>query len=170
VVSDNGIVFFGSDSFFHLSVEELAKTFFPHEPVLNRSLPDCPIDVMLEALRTCVIDLQPSKVFLNIGDADLLTSDFSIDDFITKYSWLLYTIHAKTKASIYIVSILSGVAAAKEANRRLKELAAECGIEFIDASCVLHTEKPYIALFDLLKFYMRSHPISFGDAMSAARV
>ena len=168
--TSGSIVFFGSDLFAQLPARELTETFALHEQVVNRSIAHCSIDAMSEALPACVLELAPSKVFLNIGDYDLTLPDFDPDNFIAKYNWILYTIHAKTNASLYLVSVMSPSAAAAELNRRLKALATEYGVEYIDATCVLGCDRLHIRLFELLKFYMRSHPISFGDAMHTLSV
>jgi len=170
MVPQGGIVFFGSDLFAQLPAEELTKTFGLHETVLNRSIGNITIDALSEALESCVLDLKPDKVFLNIGDADLKKPEFDLNDFAAKFDWLLYTIHTKTNASIYVVSIVSDTAQAKALNAKLKDIAADSGIEYIDAACVIGSEKPHIRLFDLLKFYIRSHPISFCEAMTAEAV
>ena len=105
-----------------------------------------------------------------MGDIDILDDHVDIDNFIAKYEWLLYMIHTKTKASIYIVPIISDSKNAFEMNQRLKKLAAQTGCKYIDVSGVLEAKRPTLRLFELLKVHMRNHPINFADAMEVGNL
>ena len=102
-----------------------------------------------------------------MGDVDILDKNVSIGDFIAKYEWLLYMIHTKTQAAIYIVSIISESPAAQKINEQLKKLAAQTGCRYVDAVSALESKRPTLRLFELLKVHMRNHPINFADAMEA---
>ena len=125
------------------------------------------IDHIESYLKVCLFDLNPRKIFVNMGDIDILDENVDIDNFIAKYEWLLYMIHTKTKASIYIVPIVSDSQAAFQINQRLKTLASQTGCKCIDVSGVLESKRPTLRLFELLKVHMRNHPINFADAMEA---
>ena len=90
-----------------------------------------------------------------------------VDNFISKYEWLLYMIHTKTQAAIYIVSIVSESPTAQRINVKLKTLASQTGCKYVDAVSALESKRPTLRLFELLKVHMRNHPINFADAMEA---
>lgn len=167
ITEAGGVVLFGSNTFASLPLGELTQAFRITEPIYNRSIKDLRISQIESYLKVCLYDLNPRKVFVNLGDTDILDDNINIDDFISKYEWLLYMIHTKTQAAIYIVSIVSDTPAAQEINRRLKKMASQTGCKYVDAVSALESKRPTLRLFELLKVHMRNHPINFADAMEA---
>ncbi len=165
ITEAGGVVLFGSNTFASLPIGELSQAFRITEPIYNRSVRDIRIDQIERYLKVCLYDLNPRKIFVNMGDVDILDENVDTDNFISKYEWLLYMIHAKTQASIYIVPIVSKSPAAFKINERLKALAAQTGCKYIDVSGVLESRRPTLRLFELMKVHMRNHPINFADAM-----
>ncbi len=165
ITEAGGVVLFGSNTFAALPIGELAQAFRITEPLYNRSVKDIRIDQTERYLKVCLYDLNPRKIFVNMGDVDILDENVDVDNFISKYEWLLYMIHTKTQASIYIVPIVSKSPAAFKINQRLKDLAAQTGCKYIDVSGVLDSQRPTLRLFELMKVHMRNHPINFADAM-----
>lgn len=164
---NGGIVFFGSDYFSSLAFGELAQSFNLNESIYNRSVPETKIDEICNMVDVCVTDLKPRKVFVNLGDFDIRTST-DIDEFIEKYEWILYTINTETKADICVVSILSDSREAKNINQQLKKLAAEHGCKYIDITSALNTDNKNLYVFDIIKAFARTHPITFDEAMNSA--
>lgn len=167
VTEAGGVVLFGSNTFAALPVGELTQAFRITEPIYNRSIRDVRIDQIESYLKVCLFDLNPRKIFVNMGDIDILDENIDIDNFISRYEWLLYMIHTKTQAAIYIVPIVSACPTAFRINQRLKDLAASTGCRYIDVSGVLESRRPTLRLFEVLKVHMRNHPINFADAMEA---
>lgn len=167
ITEAGGVVLFGSNTFAALPVGELAQAFRITEPIYNRSIKDVRIDQIESYLKVCLYDLNPRKIFVNMGDIDILDENVDADNFISKYEWLLYMIHTKTQASIYIVPIVSNSPAAFKINQRLKALASQTGCKYIDVTGVLESKRPTLRLFEMLKVHMRNHPINFADAMEA---
>lgn len=165
ITEAGGVVLFGSNTFAALPIGELAQAFRITEPLYNRSVKDIRIDQIERYLKVCLYDLNPRKIFVNMGDVDIRDENVDVDNFISKYEWLLYMIHTKTQASIYIVPIVSKSPAAFKINQRLKDLAAQTGCKYIDVSGVLDSQRPTLRLFELMKVHMRNHPINFADAM-----
>jgi len=165
ITEAGGVVLFGSNTFAALPVGELSQAFRITEPIYNRSVRDIRIDQIERYLKVCLYDLNPRKIFVNLGDIDILDENVDVDNFISKYEWLLYMIHTKTEASIYIVPIVSKSPAAFKINERLKALAAQTGCKYIDVSGVFESQRPTLRLFELMKVHMRNHPINFADAM-----
>ncbi len=167
ITEAGGVVLFGSNTFAALPVGELAQAFRITEPIYNRSIKDVRIDQIESYLKVCLYDLNPRKIFVNMGDIDILDENVDADNFISKYEWLLYMIHTKTQASIYIVPIVSNSPAALQINQRLKALASQTGCKYVDVAGVLESKRPTLRLFEVLKVHMRNHPINFADAMEA---
>lgn len=170
ITEAGGVVLFGSNTFAALPVGELTQAFRITEPIYNRSVKNVRIDHIESYLKVCLYDLNPRKIFVNMGDVDILDENVDIDNFIAKYEWLLYMIHTKTKASIYIVPIVSASQTAFQINQRLKTLASQTGCKYIDVSGVLESKRPTLRLFELLKVHMRNHPINFADAMETGNL
>ena len=167
VTEAGGVVLFGSNTFAALPVGELTQAFRITEPIYNRSIRDVRIDQIERYLKVCLFDLNPRKIFVNMGDIDILDENIDVDNFISRYEWLLYMIHTKTQAAIYIVPIVSVSPTAFRINQRLKDLAASTGCRYIDVSGVMESRRPTLRLFEVLKVHMRNHPINFADAMEA---
>lgn len=170
ITEAGGVVLFGSNTFASLPVGELTQAFRITEPIYNRSIRNVRIDQIESYLKVCLYDLNPRKIFVNMGDIDILDENVDIDNFISKYEWLLYMIHTKTQASIYIVPVVSDSETAFKINQRLKTLASQTGCKYIDVSSVLKAKRPTLRLFELLKVHMRNHPINFADAMDTGRL
>lgn len=166
MAEEHGIVFFGQNYFKSFPVNEIAYKTGLGEEIFNRSLENETIGEMSKETDICVNELNPDKVFLNIGEVDVKTDGFDTYEFISSYEWLVYNIHMKTRADIYIVSVISDSPTAAEVNVKLKELAKNNGIVFIDAGTRTGLGLHYLKLFDRLKCYMRRSPITFGEAFS----
>ena len=167
VAKENGVVFFGSTYFESVPVNELAQDFDTDLPVYNRSVGGLTIDKVSDVLESCVLDLEPSKLFICLGDEDIKSECFSLSDFIEKYQWMLYTLHNRCKAKIYIVSVMSLDPKASAVNERLKRLAAETVCIYVDTQAALKSAKSTLRFFSVLRFFMRKHPITFNEAMMA---
>lgn len=167
ITKAGGVVLFGSNTFASLPVGELTQAYRITEPIYNRSIRDVRINQIESYLKVCLYDLNPRKIFVNMGDIDILDENVDVDNFISKYEWLLYMIHTKTQASIYVVPVVSDSPAAFKINQRLKALASQTGCKYIDVSGVLESKRPTLRLFEMLKVHMRNHPINFADAMEA---
>lgn len=154
----SGIVLFGSNTFANLPLEELTQAFHITEPIYNRSIKDIRINQIENYLKVCLYDLNPRKIFVNMGDVDIQDEALDVDNFISKYEWLLYLIHTKIKAEIYIVSIVSSNPKAELTNRRLKKLASQTGCRFIDAVGALESKHPTLRLFELMNVHIKKHP------------
>ena len=159
-----------SNTFASLPLGELTQAYRITEPIYNRSIKDIRINQIENYLKVCLFDLNPRKIFVNLGDVDIKDESLDVDNFISKYEWLLYMIHTKTQAEIYIVSIVSSSPEAAEINQRLQKLATQTGCHFLDATGALEAKRPTLRLFELIKVHMRNHPINYADAMTVGRL
>lgn len=166
MAAEHGVVFFGQNYFKSFPVNEIAYRTGCKEEIFNRSLDNTLISEMSKDADICVNELNPDKVFLNIGEVDIKDGSFDVDEFINAYEWLIYNIHTKTLADICIVSVVSDSHSAAEVNKRLKEIAKDKGLDFVDAGTRTGAGLHYLRLFDRLKCHMRRTPITFGEAFS----
>lgn len=166
-IKNGSIVFFGSNFFSSMPAAELAKMYGLDEEIYNRSIDNLNMDIVPSYLHTSVIDLMPAKVFLNLGDCDIENGCFNSDNFISKYEWLLYTIHTNTKAKMYIIPIMSTSPIASSVNSELEKLSKKYNCNYIDILPALSSARPMLKSFEIMKPYLRTHPINFADAMDA---
>lgn len=152
-------VFFGADWLSSIPMTELAESI--GMPIYNRSLKGLRIEDAESVLEICVSSLDPGKVFISLGENDIAENDFDEDSFCEKYEWLLYTIHSKCSCEIYILSIPNDKASG--VNIRLRRIAEKYGCEFID---VQNCRNSFMKFFSMVRYFLRSHPISFCEAMS----
>lgn len=167
LLNPNGVVFFGSNFFNTIPVYELAKSLGIEENVYNRSIDSLNIITAIDSLNACVFELSPNKIFINIGENDITKKNFDIDDFIQKYEWMLYVIARKTNAKIFVTSIVSDLDVVNQVNLKLKALSVEHGCKFVDLSYLVNKDDANIKAFELMKIYIRNHPLTFDEIMSA---
>ena len=164
VAKSNGAVFFGSDFFTELPLNELASDFGVSAPVYNRSVSGLSIYEAESVLRDCIYELDPAKIFINIGDADLAQGMTDTKRFLEAYEWLLYTIHRNSRVKIYIVSICSSDPLANVINRGLKKIAENTGCTYVDIDRALSSDNREVQSFKQMKFFLRDKPFTFADA------
>lgn len=156
-----GIVFFGTDWLADMPIGEIARENGLETAVYNRSVSGAYLKDGEGCIDVCVTDLKPCKVFINMGENDVKSENFNEDEFLEKYEWLLYTINARCKCDIYVLSLFNdqnGIL-----NRKLKSLAENYGCEYIDISMC---EKSHLSFFSRIRFFMRTRPITFFEAMT----
>ena len=85
-------VFFGSTQFSQTEFTEMLENSCS-EKIYNRSVEKLDMQNVSEFMNICAVDLEPSKLFINIGEEDMKNSDFNLENFISKYEWLLYQFH-----------------------------------------------------------------------------
>lgn len=160
-----GVVMFGGARFAEIPFAELCEDYGMDVAVHNRSIAGLRLADAGEALEPCVLALQPQKVFLNLGEADL---GGDLDALIEQYAWLLYTLHNETDAKLYLAGVLDGSDAAKALNARLEALAEENGCVFVDLTPALESENEDVRVFELMRHDLRLRPITLAEAMHVA--
>lgn len=162
-----GVVFFGGNYFCRMNVNELAGGNEMAEKIYDRSVENLRLTDSFDILEDGVYNLRPAKIFVNIGETDCDGEDFSEEDFVNKYEWLLLNLHRHcVKSKIYIVSVVSRSPAAKRLNKRLANLAAETGCTFIDITREANDSLGFERAFNAMKPYMRIFPVKFAQAMA----
>lgn len=157
----NATVFFGADWLNEIPIAELIRDNYVDSVVYNRSLKGLTLDDAEQIITECVCDLNPDKVFINIGENDIIKADFDIKKFTEKYEWLLYTIHSKCNCKIYILSVIRDNQ--NLINSSLKNIAEKYICEYIDLRTC---EKSVLKFFSKIRFFLRSKPITFYEAIN----
>lgn len=168
ISQNGGVVLFGSTFSSSMPLHELVEYFEVETPVYNRSVPGLSVFDAKDYLDTCVLDLQPHKVFIQLGEEDL---DANVSEVIAQYEWLLYQIHASLRGSrIYVLSVYKKDADTRALNTALQALAKESGCRFIDVSEIGGHQKPAFKEFSLLQPFFRDHPLRFGEALTLRHI
>ncbi len=169
VAQYGGAVVFGSTFAANLHVSELAQNFQTQQFMYNRSVDGLSIVEAIKVLESCVLELYPETVFINLGEADLDFDHGTLAELVAQYEWILYQIHAKLKnCTIEIVSICSDHPNTVVFNRALKTMAKQAGCGYVDLEPVLSATRPEVRAFGILRSFLHNGHLCFGDAMALA--
>ncbi len=131
------------------------------EPVIvyNRGIGGFVTSELLDALDICILDLEPSRLFINIGTNDLSDAQIPISRMMRNYEEILErTRQALPEIEIYLMAYypVNYEAAAEEmkpclrirtnekinaANQEVQKLAERCGYRYIDIGDALRDER-----------------------------
>ena len=158
-VKQGQILFVGSSLAEQFPVNELLNSYDKRYIVYNRGIGGDIISGLLGAMNERIFDLQPFKIFINIGTNDIDEPDFTEDDLLEKYSRVLKQIIQRLpETKIYILSyypvnsniksrIPEEVSIAmfahrtntviNQLNRRLENMAHELHCNYIDVHSIL---------------------------------
>ena len=132
--------------------------------IYNRGVGGITTSDFLEMLEVCVFELQPSKIFINIGANDLNGEDYREEDLIARYRLILNSIQARLpQARLYVMAYYPvnelddfGNPMAREgfkwrtnrriadANAQIEALARECRAAYLDVNSGLYDERMQI--------------------------
>ena len=153
-------VFWGSTSLSNVDLSEFLGEI-DDKKIYNCSVNGLKINQAEKYLETILEDLDPAKLFVNIGEEDITDKDFNLESFIEKYEWMLFQINSKCKnCSLFIISIFDNSIIGKKVNIALEKLALETGCKFINLN--------KNSLWDsvcILRMHLRTFPIKFVEAM-----
>lgn len=161
------IVFAGSSLTEQFPINEMLQNCFDQEgkPVIiyNRGIGGDITTNLLQDLDLCVLDLEPSKVFINIGTNDIAKPDYSEATLLENYSQILRRIReALPTVELFILSYYPvnpdasydlpkeakeflfstrTNAAINHVNEQLQQLASDFHATYIDVSSVLLDEQ-----------------------------
>lgn len=162
----------GSSLMERFPINELLMNMGSTKKVYNRGMSAFTIDQYNEVL-DIVLDLEPSKLFINIGSNDLSIPGDTIGNLITKYRALIQRIQkALPQCAITMMAFYpcreedSGypddgrvprtMANVNLANEKVKELAEELGCAYLDCNAPLLDEEGF------LKKEYETDPIHFS--------
>jgi len=166
----------GSSLMENFPINELLMSKGNTKTVYNRGMSGFTIDQYDEVLDVCVLDLEPSKLFINIGSNDLNLAGDTIGNLIRKYRALIQRVQAAlpdckiTMMAFYPCReedsgmppmpdrIPRTMANVNLANEQVQALAAELGCDYIDCNAPLLDEEGF------LREDIMTDPIHFSAA------
>ncbi|MBQ8638632.1 MAG: lysophospholipase [Lachnospiraceae bacterium] len=153
-------VFAGSSLMEMFPVEEWTKEMGPDAPIVyNRGVGGYRTSDLLPILDACVFELEPGKVFINIGTNDLSDADVPMEEIMDRYDQIITKIEEKLpEVQIYMMAYypVNYEAAAdwmkpclrirtnekiSRANGLVEQLAKKHGQKFINVNASLTDEQ-----------------------------
>ena len=161
MVRPHQILFVGSSLMEQFPIYELLLDKELPYTIYNRGIGGYTTPELLETLDVCCYDLQPDKIFINIGTNDLNAPDYTEEGLIARYREILENIKAHLpEAKIYMMAyypvnpeVAENIPYMKEAlkvrtnarvmaaNAAVEKLAEEIGATFIDCNAGIKDEK-----------------------------
>ncbi len=158
--AEKGAVLFAGSSLMEMfPVEKFAEEDKLPVTVYNRGVGGFVTDELIENINTCIIDLQPSKLFINIGTNDLSDASRSMEYIMGNYSRIIEEVKRPVPGvKLYFMAYypVNYDAAAPEmkdclkirsnekialANAEVKKLAERSGGKYIDVNDPLKDEQ-----------------------------
>lgn len=159
-------VFVGSSLMEFFPINELQQTLEKQYIIYNRGVAGYVTDELLKTMDECIFDLEPSKIFINIGTNDIgsANGEYSKEKLIANYDEMLTQIGERLpECKVYVmayypcnsVADFDGIdkemkelrfktrnnASILEANAAVEELAKKHGYEFINVNEGLSDEE-----------------------------
>lgn len=161
------IVVFGSTHMADFPFYELVNKCSLENAIYNRSIANLTLDEAKEVLHDCVIALQPSKVFLALGESD--TDDPRA---IEKYSELVKRLRAALpRTDLYLICLTENSEYAEKFNKNILRLCdGGKKIEYIRfaASAEPPTLAQYKARFKQMSCFFHNKPLTTATAFAMA--
>jgi len=165
----------GSSLMEFFPINEMLMNLGSTKKVYNRGMAAYTIDQYDEVLDVCVLELKPSKLFINIGSNDLNLAGDTVGNMVRKYRAMLERIQKElpdcriTMMAFYPCRdednapqmpgrIPRTMALVNQANERLEKLAAELGCGWLDCN------GPLLAEDGMLREDIMTDPIHFSPA------
>lgn len=158
-VKKGEIVFTGSSLMEQFPIEKFIEEMGNPYTIYNRGIGGYRVEDMDKALDAMVLELEPKRVFINIGTNDLSDPDMTIEEVMAGYEAILERIKAQNpKVELYMMAYYPiNYDAAEdymkpclairtnekiaEANKAVEKLAAKVGAKYIDVNDGLKDEQ-----------------------------
>ena len=151
-------VLVGSSLMEFFTIHELLQTLGRPQPcIYNRGIAGYVTAELLESMDTCIFELEPSRIFINIGTNDISAPDYRLERLLANYDEILsrigerlpdcrvyvmayYPVNAQaefpfvSRASMEEVFQRRTNEAIREANQAIERLAAKHRYTFIDVN------------------------------------
>ena len=156
-VKKGQIVFAGSSLMEQFPIYEFLQDFDIPKIIYNRGVGGYTTTEMMETLEECIFELEPSRLFLNIGTNDFNTPDYREDELIERYRMILTKIRERLpEVKIYLMAYypVNELAADNprmqevfkqrtnvkllSANKAVEKMAAEYDAKYIDVNAGLY--------------------------------
>ena len=99
------ILFVGSSLMEHFPINELLQSLELDYTIYNRGIGGYVTTELLDSMEECVFELEPSKVFINIGTNDIGSPDYSQEKLIAHYDEILNQIGKRLpQCKVYVMA------------------------------------------------------------------
>jgi len=164
----NGIVLWGSTALSHPSVNELMQNVCLSKNIYNRSVAGLSVEDAEEYLESCVSELSPSRVIINLGEEDVKNSD-DVARMIEQYRWILYKIHVELANCQLVITTVRGDGDVCECfNEELRKLAREVGCTFYRIPNVSGEEEYAAAFLGAVKLSLYESGLGYSEIAERA--
>lgn len=156
-VKKGQILFVGSSLMEQFPIYEFIQDFDIKETIYNRGVGGYTTEEMQKVLDTLIFELEPAKIFINIGTNDLNLPDYTLEGLIERYEMILSEIRKHLpQAKVYVMAYypvnpdhdfgnpymrealqVRTNARISEANEAVRELAEKLGLSFINLNANL---------------------------------
>lgn len=158
-VKKGSVLFAGSSLMEMFPIEQFAADDKLPVTVYNRGIGGFITDELINVIDVCILDLEPSKLFINIGTNDLSDTRIAMSTVMKNYEYILReTTKRVPEVKIYLMAYypVNPVVATEEtreclkirsnekiaaANEEVKKLADKLGAKYIDVNAPLKDEK-----------------------------
>lgn len=153
------IVFIGSSLMEQFPIYELMLDYGINKVIYNRGIGGFTTLELLEVLDICIFDLEPSKIFINIGTNDMNAEDYKVENLIANYDNILKQITNRLpNTNVYVMAYYPGNKEAannpwmektlnirtneriRVTNESVKKLADKYKVKYIDVNKNLYDE------------------------------
>ncbi len=150
-------VLVGSSLMEFFPINELQQTLQRNYCIYNRGIAGYVTADLLASMEACIFELEPTKLFINIGTNDISASDYELEHLIASYNKILTQIANRLPACrVYVMAYYPVNAKAefpfvpresmdevfkfrtnetiRDANKAIEQLAIKHGYDFIDVN------------------------------------
>ena len=155
------IVVFGSTFTANFPFYELSQKYVLSYAIYNRSIEGLTLSEAEEGLDVCVLQVKPSKIFLDLGEKDLENSSaFAV------YQRIIMKIKAKLpETGVYLLPVRGD--GAEKFNLGLRTLAEKTESKFLPLD-LSDGKIVYGKIFKEMSRFFRKNPLSFCEAFALA--
>jgi len=102
-VKKGEILFVGSSLMEGFPINEFLLDFDVNAKIYNRGISGYVTDELIKVMETCIFDLAPSKIFINIGTNDIAQEGYTVERLIQNYTYILSEIKSRLPETIIYV-------------------------------------------------------------------
>lgn len=104
-VKKGEILMVGSSLMDNFPINELQQDFGINKIIYNRGISGYVTTELLTSMEECIFELEPSKIFINIGTNDIASAEYKVEDLISNYTNILSQIKERLpNCEVYVMA------------------------------------------------------------------
>ena len=104
-VKKGEIVMVGSSLMDNFPINELQQDFEIEKTIYNRGISGYVTTELLTSMEECIFELEPSKIFINIGTNDIASAGYKLENLISNYTNILSQIKKRLPScEVYVMA------------------------------------------------------------------